>query len=71
MNAPFTKSDGRRTAANFVDCLLGDVEVILGKLPPEQRRDLENRLHATVRADRHIRERFSKKRKREILRAKA
>jgi hypothetical protein len=66
-DAPFTHSDGRRTPANFVDCLLSDVVVIFGPMSAEDRRALENRFHATVRADRRIRERFSKKRKREIL----
>lgn len=65
--SPFTHADGRRTAANLVDCLLADVEAACGGMSAGERRALENRFHVTLRADRRIRERFSKKRKRDIL----
>lgn len=67
--SPFTHADGRRTSANLVDCLLADVEAAFGLMSATNRRTLENRFHVTLRANRRIRERFSKKRKREILRA--
>lgn len=66
--SPPKHRDGRRTAANLVDCLLGDVEALIHNLPLETKRDLENRFHVTLRHDRRLRERFSKLRAREIVR---
>ena len=65
--SPHTHKDGRRTVANLVDCLISDVRAIIGKISDDDLRALENNFHSTLRADRRLRERFSKKRKREII----
>ena len=66
MIAPFMHPDGRRTSSNFVECLLGDVRAVFGKVSDDDMRILKNRFHAALKADRRMRERFSKKRAREI-----
>lgn len=69
--SPMAHPDGRRTASNFVDCLLGDVRSVLGPLTSEAEDVLRDRFHAAVKVDRRIRERYSKKRRREIIRQKS
>ena len=69
--SPAKHEDGRRTAANFVDCLIGDVQALIHDLRPETLRDLENRFHVTFRHHRRIAERYSKKMKRKIIRNKS
>ena len=65
--SPMTHGDGSRTAANFVDCLIGDVKAVFAPctVSNDVLRDLENRFHATVRMDRRLRERSNKKRRRQ------
>lgn len=69
--SPLAHPDGRRTASNFVECLLGDVRSVLGLLSPEVEDALKDRFHVAVKVDRRIRERTAKKRKREIIRQKS
>lgn len=68
--SPETHSDGRRTTASLVDCLIGDMQVVLGEMDKEKLRAIENRFHVTLRMDRRLRERFSKKRRRNTPKTK-